>query len=109
MTHKREWDRHPHQIPLFLELAENRRIVGYTRDVSMGGLFLAVEHFDVPITAGETGILRLVSGETEQTFPCQVIRVTGQGVALALTDLQARFGLAISHDIFHGMISERKG
>ncbi len=108
MSHKREWKRNQHSKRLTLELSKERRIEGYTQDVSLGGLFMTVANPNSNIVAGEIGTLHLLSGSEPQTFPCKVIRVAKKGLALALTDQMAQFGLAISHDIFHQMLSERK-
>ncbi len=104
MSTKRKWDRHKHSKVLYLELDNGLRFKGKSSDVSLGGLFLLVEGGTQSVKDCTEGTLRLMSGEDMHSFPCEIIRRTHDGFALAITERQAGFAMAISHDIFYKMV-----
>ncbi|MBF0400320.1 MAG: PilZ domain-containing protein [Magnetococcales bacterium] len=93
---------------LRLEFSEERVYYGVSRDVSVAGLFFIPEGEEVEVEVGETGYLQLTTGEDVHRFSCQVMRVTAEGLALQITDYPARFGVAISHDLFHSMLTRMR-
>lgn len=104
MNNQRQWDRHTHDKGLELAFSGGRRFTGRSKDVSLTGLFFLTSDAVHQVTAKEKGTLRLTSGDDTHTFPCQVIRVTNEGLALYIfPDQQAKFGFALSHDIFHNL------
>ncbi|MBF0368003.1 MAG: PilZ domain-containing protein [Magnetococcales bacterium] len=103
MEQHREFDRLRHDKVLVLELGGERRLKGWSRDVSLGGVFLEVEGSVFGVCVGDEGILRMMSGKDAMQFPCRVIRVAKNGLALSITEHQAQFGMSISHDIYHKM------
>ncbi|MEO5339174.1 MAG: PilZ domain-containing protein [Magnetococcus sp. MYC-9] len=101
----RNKERYAHSKMLKLEFSEERCFYGTSRDVSLSGLFFIPEEWPVEVAAGERGHLQLTSGEETHLFSCQVVRKTLDGLALQITDHPAKFGMAISHDVFHSLLT----
>lgn len=103
MSNKREWQRHKHDKLLALEFPDGRCFVGQSKDVSLTGLFFQTTEAVTQVAAEELGTLRVTSGDNTYLFPCQVVRVISAGLVLYITDQQAKFGFALSQDIFHNL------
>ncbi|WP_193771290.1 PilZ domain-containing protein [Candidatus Magnetaquicoccus inordinatus] len=104
MTDSREKARYTHNKNLRLLLSDDRSYYGSSRDVSLTGLFFIPESDDIEVIVGERGTLYLRSGEDTHSFACQIVRKTLEGLAIQITDNPAKFGMAISHDVFHSML-----
>ncbi|MBF0459762.1 MAG: PilZ domain-containing protein [Magnetococcales bacterium] len=108
MNGNREKERYTHNKSLKLEIDEERQFYGSSRDVSLTGLFFVPEEAGPDVMIGEKGTLQLTSGDEVHLFSCQVVRKTAEGLALQITDHPAKFGMAISHDVFHGLLNKMR-
>ncbi|MBF0152772.1 MAG: PilZ domain-containing protein [Magnetococcales bacterium] len=76
--------------PVTLVLGSGRRIVGYSRNASMNGLFMvpmgeSADFLDNPpeaVRPGEKATLVFPDGEQSIEFSCRVVRVTKKGIAV---------------------------
>ena len=108
MTDYRDKERYVHNKNLRLQLSEDRTYYGSSKDVSLTGLFFVPEQHDCEAIIGDRGTLYLRSGEETHSFACQVVRKTLDGLAIQITDNPAKFGMAISHDVFHSMLNRMR-
>ncbi|MBF0183413.1 MAG: PilZ domain-containing protein [Magnetococcales bacterium] len=108
MSDYREKERYTHNKNLRLQLSDDRTYYGSSKDVSLTGLFFVPERHDVEAMIGERGTLYLRSGEETHSFACQIVRKTLDGLAIQITDNPAKFGMAISHDVFHSMLNRMR-
>ncbi len=108
MNGNREKERYSHNKLLKLEFDADRHFYGSSRDVSLTGLFFVPEEAEWAVSVGEKGTLHLTSGDDTHLFACQVMRKTAEGLALQITDHPARFGMAISHDVFHSLLTKMR-
>ena len=106
MEKNRCWQRHTHSKGLVLEFSDGRRFDGYTTNVSLSGLFFSTHEVVSNVNVQEEGVLRMSVGNETFHFPCRVIRVSSEGIALAVTERQAEFGFAISQDVYHELLKK---
>ena len=92
----------------FLELDSGKKFSGQSVDVSMNGMFLSLPVPPLGVAKRDRGMLKWMAGEEEFSFPCLVIRVTEQGIALQLEKNEAAFGLALTRGIFEEMAARKR-
>lgn len=109
MNRSRQKERYSHSKLLRLEFSDQRCYYGHSKDVSLTGLFFIPEETVPEVPIGEEGQLQLTAGGEVHLFGCQVIRKTAEGLALQITDHPARFGMAISQDVFHSLLTRMHG
>ena len=97
---KRNWERLEYQVSLLLILSKGRRFAGITHDVSLGGTFIQTAHPPTNLNVGELGEAYVVNAQDSNlVFPCQVVRVAEEGVAIEFLGDHAAFGAFITHEM----------
>lgn len=105
MSNNRTHQRYAHNKLLKLEFSGDRSCYGRCRDISLTGLFFVPEEGLPDVVNGEAGTLQFGSGDELHLFACQVVRKLDDGLAIQITDNPAKFGMAVSHDVFHSLLT----
>lgn len=81
---------------VILELSQGRRLVGTTRNLSLGGLLFEPEGEVGAVEENSTGRIRFVSLNDAQEYPCRVAHCGSSGIGLTILDKAAAFGAALT-------------
>jgi hypothetical protein len=94
-ANQRRFPREPLQLPLIYTPNQGYGVSGYSKDISITGVFLKADTSSVDIKEGEQGYLVLDSGKGER-FPCRIVRNLEGGLAIEIQqDYHAPFGSEI--------------
>ncbi len=103
---KRDWERMEYQAPMELSLPDGRRFTGTSKDVSLGGLFLLLPTRPDNLAVGARGTIHIHNDQSvDLSFPCKVMRLSDEGVALSFQDKQSAFGVYVTHDMMLELLS----
>jgi hypothetical protein len=94
-VNQRKFPRETLQLPLIYTPNQGYEVSGFSKDVSITGVFLKADTSSLGIEDGEQGYLVLDSEKGEQ-FPCRVVRTLEGGLAIEIRkDYHAPFGSEI--------------
>ncbi|MEO5330914.1 MAG: SpoIIE family protein phosphatase [Magnetococcus sp. YQC-5] len=107
MTNRRFWDRNCTQIQAELLLDKKCSMHGVIINLSLTGALLQVSDPAVQVSVGQMGTLKLISeqGNTLE-YPCEIVRVMDNLLAMTLVDKHTTFGIALTYDLLellHGI------
>ncbi|MBF0145497.1 MAG: PilZ domain-containing protein [Magnetococcales bacterium] len=74
------------QARVVLELSERRAMIGNTRDISDSGVFFTIGYPPFHASLQEYGFLHLMPLVGHPPLPCQIARLTDDGVAVRFID-----------------------
>ncbi len=97
---RRRHERHRLQTRVAFETTSGWRFEGTTSDVGMGGLRFGSEQLPPGLKNGERGILRIISDEKREAFPCEVVRLSEDDLTLKIFSGAPRLEMLLKHEIF---------
>jgi hypothetical protein len=100
---QREWDRLSVRTRMLLEFESGDILIGESDDVSLRGVLMQVDLVPPQEMLGALGTLYLVGrdGQPSDGYPCKVVRLKGNSVAL---ELDAKVAAAFANRITRGLL-----